>query len=116
MVLAIGCWKNNKLPKEKYYQFNYSANYSYHNDTLKVDVKNPLNCPLRISISSPDKSLTDIVARFGTLTLQEKSDTIIKYYLKAQKEIIIEFNSVFSNLKNEIIKENSVCHFNKQII
>src|SRR6476469_22481 len=75
MVLAIGCSQNNKLPQEKYYQFDYSANYSCNNDTLKVEVKNPLNCPLRISISSPDKSLLDIVNKFGTLTLKEKSDT-----------------------------------------
>ena len=113
MLLAIGCSKNNKLPKEKYYQFNFSAKYSYNNDTLKVEVKNPLNCPLRISISSPDKSLLDIVAKFGTLTLKEKSDTIIKYYLKAQKEIIVKFNSVVGDLNKEIIKEKFSLPFPK---
>ena len=54
-------------------------NYLYYNGPA---VTNPLNCPLRISISSPDKSLLDIVAKFSTLTLKEKSDTIINYYLK----------------------------------
>jgi murein DD-endopeptidase MepM/ murein hydrolase activator NlpD len=104
-VFTIGCSKNHQLPKEKYFQFNYSANYSYTDDTLKVVLKNPLNCPLRILISSPDKSLTDIVAKFGTLTLKEKSDTLIKYYLKVQEEVILKFNSEIGDLNKEIIKE-----------
>jgi hypothetical protein len=76
IVLVIGCLRNDELPQEKYYPFDYTANYSYKNDTLKVVLKNPLNCPLRISISSRDKSLLDIVVKFGTLTLKEKTDTI----------------------------------------
>jgi len=113
MVFTIGCSKNHQLPKEKYFQFNYSANYSYTDDTLKVVVKNPLNCPLRIIISSPDKSLTDIVAKFGTLTLKEKSDTIIKYYLKVQEEVILKFNSEIGDLNKEIIKEKFSLPFPK---
>jgi murein DD-endopeptidase MepM/ murein hydrolase activator NlpD len=113
MVLTIGCSKNHKLPQEKYFPFNYSAYYSYANDTLKVVVKNTLNCPLRILISSPDKSLADLVAKFGTLTLKEKSDTIVKYYLKAQKEIIINFISKFGDLNKEIIKEKFSLPFPK---
>ncbi|MFI5187032.1 MAG: M23 family metallopeptidase [Chitinophagales bacterium] len=113
MILATACSKKNKLPQEKYYQFEFPAKYSYHNDTLKVEVKNPLNCPLRISISSSDKSLLDIVAKFGTLTLKEKSDTIINYYLKGQKEIIIKFNSIVGDLNKEIIKEKFSLPFPK---
>lgn len=113
MVLTIGCSKNHKLPQEKYFPFNYSAYYSYANDTLKVVVKNPLNCPLRISISAPDKSLLDLVAKFGTLTLKEKSDTIIKYYLNTQKEIILKFDSKFGDLNKEIIKEKFSLPFPK---
>jgi murein DD-endopeptidase MepM/ murein hydrolase activator NlpD len=105
IIPAIGCWNNSKLPKEKYYQFNFPAKYTYHNDTLKVEITNPLNCPLRISISSPDKSLIDMAAKFGTLTLKEKSDTVIKYYLKSEKEIRLQFNSVLGDpdkaIKNE---------------
>jgi hypothetical protein len=86
VLLAIGCSKNNKLPNEKYYQFTFPAKYSHNNNTLRVEITNPLNCPLRISISSPDKSLLDIVAKFGTLTLKEKSDTMINYYLKTKRK------------------------------
>ena len=105
MIWLMGCSKADKLPKEKYYQFNYSAGYSYKNDTLEIEVKNPLNCPLRVSISSPDESLTDIVHQFGTLTLREKSDTMIRYYLKAQKKVIVNFHSIIGDLNKEIIKE-----------
>ncbi len=105
IVLATGCSRKNKLPRQKYYQFDYSANYYYKDDTLKLEVENPLNCPLRISISSPDKSLMDIVSSFGTLTLRERSDTIIRYYLKAQKGINIKFNSVIGDVNKEIKKD-----------
>lgn len=105
MSMAISCTKNNKLPKEKYYQFSFTASYSYKNDTLKVEVKNPLNCPLRISLSSPDKNLLDVVAKFDTLTLKERSDTLINYYLKDGKKIILHFNSIVGDVNKEIIKE-----------
>ena len=113
MLLAIGCSKNNKLPQEKYYQFTFPAKYSHNNDTLRVEITNPLNCPLRISISSTDKSLVDIVAKFGTLTLKEKSDTIINYYLKGKKEIIVKFDSEVGDLNKEIIKEKFSLPFPK---
>jgi murein DD-endopeptidase MepM/ murein hydrolase activator NlpD len=105
MILPMGCSKNHPLPKEIYYPFNYSAHYSYSNDTLNVVIKNTLNCPLRILLSSPDKSSQDIVEKFGTLTLGEKSDTIIKYYLKGHKEISLKFISLYGDLNKEITKE-----------
>jgi hypothetical protein len=66
-VLASACLRGEKLPLEKYCEFDYSAKYSCSNDTLKIGVKNPLNCPLRVSISSPDKSLSEIVTRLVLL-------------------------------------------------
>ncbi len=105
MRFAIGYSQHIELPKEKYYQFTFTAKYSYNKDSLKVELKNPLNCPLRISISSPDTSLFDIVARFSNLTLKEKSDTIITYYLKNRNHIILRFNSVVGDVGKEIIKE-----------
>lgn len=113
MILATGCSKNHPFPKEKYYPFNYSAHYSYSNDTLNVVVKNPLLCPLRILLSSPDKSSQDIVEKFGTLTLKEKSDTIIKYYLKGHKEINLNFISLYGDLNKEITKEKFSLPFPK---
>ena len=102
--MAIGCI-NDKLPKKKYYQFVYPAKYSYKNDTLKLEIKNPLNCPLRILITPTDKSLVDLLAGISAFTLKEKSDTTIRYYLKTQKKLVIEFNSVLGDLNKEIIKK-----------
>jgi murein DD-endopeptidase MepM/ murein hydrolase activator NlpD len=112
MLTAIGCSKH-KLPTEKYYQFDYPAKYSHDNDTLKVEIKNPLNCPLRISISSPDRSLTGIVAKFATLTLKEKRDTTIKYYLAGHNKIVLNFNSIVGDLNKEIVKEKFMLPFPK---
>ena len=105
IILTSGCFEKNPLPLKKYYDFYYTATYSYNNDTLKIDVKNPLNCPLRFSISSPDKSMGEIVTRFGTVTLKEKSDTIINYHLKANGKIILEFHTLYGDLTKVIKKE-----------
>ena len=70
---------------------------------------------MRISIYSPDKSLPEIVAKFGTLTLKEKSDTIIRYYLKVQEKIVLKFNSEFGDLNKEIIKEKFSLPFPKNL-
>jgi murein DD-endopeptidase MepM/ murein hydrolase activator NlpD len=113
MLLTTGCSENDKLPREKYYQFNFPAKYSYNNDTLKVEIGNPLNCPLRISLSSPDISLQDIVDKFATVTLKEKSDTIINYNLKGHKEIVLNFNSVVGDVNKEIVKEKFSLPFPK---
>jgi len=102
--VAIGCSKN-KLPKETYYQFNFSAKYSYAHDTLKVDVRNPLHCPLRISFSSPDKSIRDVVEKFDTLTLTEQSDTTVNYYLKGQKELNLKFISEIGDVHKEMTNQ-----------
>ena len=103
-LLTIGCFQKNKLPTEKYYQFDYTANYFYKNDSLKIELKNPLLCPLRISIASPDSSLQDIVTKFATVTLKEKRDTTITYYLKAKKSITLEFKSVLGDISKAIKK------------
>ena len=113
MLITPGCLRNEQLPQKKYYQFEYSANYSYDNDTLKLKIENPLHCPLRITISSPDNNLPDIVDSFGTLTLREKRDTTIRYYLKTQNKINLKFNSVFGDLNKEIRKENFSLPFPK---
>lgn len=113
ILLFIGCFQKNKLPKEQYYQFNYTANYSYNNDSLKIELKNPLNCPLRISITCPDSSLQDVVTKFATVTLKEKADTSISYYLKAKKGFTLKFNSVLGDLNKAIIKEQMSLPFPK---
>jgi murein DD-endopeptidase MepM/ murein hydrolase activator NlpD len=111
-LLTISCSKN-KLPKDKYYQFTFSAKYSYNNDTLKVEIKNPLNCPLRISFSSPEKSVRDIVEKFDTLTLKEQTDTSVSYYLKGQKQINLKFISEIGDAHKEITKQNFSLPFPK---
>lgn len=105
MLLTIGCSESTKLPNEKYFQFNFSTKYSHKNDTLKIEIQNPLNCPLRLSISSSDNSLSDIVTKFGTLTLKKKSDTTLSYYLKTSNKVVLKFNSALGDLDKEIVKE-----------
>ncbi len=105
MILTSCCLEKNALPHEKYYDFYYSATYSYNKDTLKIQVKNPLNCPLRFSISSPQKSIAEIVTKFGTLTLKEKSDTILNYYVKANGKISLAFHTLYGDLNKAIRKE-----------
>ena len=105
MMSAMSCSEKSKLPKEKYYQFEYTANYTYNHDTLTITISNPLNCPLRVSVSSVDKTVNDIVGRCGFITLQAKGDTTIPYLVQAQNNIALTFNSLLGDADKAIVKQ-----------
>lgn len=105
LIITAGCYTHKKLPTKTYYQFNYQASYTYANDTLKVVLKNPLNCPLRIWFSSPDSSQSKTLAGLGILTLKEKGDTTFKYYWSGQKGIALQFNSGVGDADKVVVTE-----------
>ncbi|WP_282125440.1 M23 family metallopeptidase [Marinifilum flexuosum] len=103
-ALMMGCSLMNKFPSENYYQFSYYRNYYQQNDSLIFEIQNPLKCPLRVSISSKDKELKQLVNLFDTITLKENSDTLLKFYFPFEKDLEINFRSVFGSLNKEIKK------------
>lgn len=76
-IFFIGC-KSNKLPTEKLTQFEFpSPRYQFDNNTLKINLENPINCPLRIWLKSQDDKLQVQFNKLNPIELKEKSDTLL---------------------------------------
>lgn len=58
-LLAIGC---QRLPKERYSQFSLGIEVSHENDSLRVEVRNTLACPIHFSLSHSEESIHAKVA------------------------------------------------------
>ena len=56
LLLTISC-NSTKLPTKKLSQYEYYKSYSLDNNILKIEIENPLNCPLRIWILNSDNKL-----------------------------------------------------------
>lgn len=104
-ALMMACSLMNKFPSENYYQFSFYRNYYQKNDSLLIEIDNPLKCPLRVSLASDDADLKKVLLAFDTITLKENSDTLLKFYFPFEKDLEINFRSAFGSLKKEIKKE-----------
>ncbi|MEL7001417.1 MAG: M23 family metallopeptidase [Bacteroidota bacterium] len=74
LILCIGC-ETSKLPSTRYSQARLKISAALENNVLEIDIKNPLNCPIRIWMNNSD---TDLQARFekvNPVLLKPKSDT-----------------------------------------
>jgi hypothetical protein len=78
IFLVLGC-KSGSLPNVFYKQYEYESRISFNNDTLKIDLKNPLHCPLRVWFFSSDADLQNKFNKVLPITLNSKSDTIINF-------------------------------------
>lgn len=104
-----------KLPIEKYYQFSYSRNVEYKNDTLFFKIENPLSCPLRVRIFSDylkEKNILD-----DTIKLVVKENLEYQFKLPAKKIDIsrsdFTFITAFGDDQKTINKNNLALPFPK---
>jgi len=77
LTSMFGCKTANLLPSEKHNQYKYGISLTYENETLKIDLKNPLECPLRIWLFSSNTELQNKLNEITPITLESKSDTIL---------------------------------------
>ncbi len=74
LILCIAC-KTSKLPSERYTQVKIKLAENFENNTLKIDLKNPLNCPVRVWIKNPNNALQAKFEKVNPILLKSKSDT-----------------------------------------
>ncbi len=101
IIAIVGC-ASNKIPKKKYNQYNYSKNYSYKSDTLRVSIVNPLKCALRIFLSSDDSFISEKFKKMNPIILSSESDTTITLSTKKTKSKIY-FSSLLGDPNKKII-------------
>jgi murein DD-endopeptidase MepM/ murein hydrolase activator NlpD len=102
LIVAFGCKTANVLPSEKFSQYEYTKSLTYDNETLKIELKNPLECPLRIWIFSSDSDLQSKLSEIAPIILEGKSDTVL-YFRNIQKfNDELKFSSRLGSLKKNI--------------
>jgi murein DD-endopeptidase MepM/ murein hydrolase activator NlpD len=82
ILLFAGCDRID-IPKEKYHQFYSNSSVTIKNDTMFCALSNPLDCPLRIYISTSDSLLNKSVPHLHPITLQPRTDTLLQVKVDA---------------------------------
>jgi murein DD-endopeptidase MepM/ murein hydrolase activator NlpD len=101
LSFVVGC-HTPKLPTKKYSQANYHKVYSQENNKLKVEIGNPLRCPLRVWIQTSDTSLQARLNEFNPVILKPTSDTLLVLDNVARLEDNIHFASRLGSVEKEI--------------
>lgn len=103
----FGC-ASSELPTETYYQFTFSKSLSYEDDTLRINLVNPVMSPLRIWLSSAHDSLQASFDRLNPIVLSEKEDTTLIFTallnFKDDVKYRIAFGSLSKKIKNSPVK------------
>ena len=94
----------DQLPKRKLSQFSLKEiGYVVDNDSLKIKFSNPLNCPLRISANSLDKTIQDKLDDNFPVIIDAHKDTLLAYWTdKSKDEISISFSATMGSPKAPI--------------
>jgi hypothetical protein len=77
-VLLLGC-QNYKLPSEAQPHYSYHKSYKIKNNELRIDLLNPLHCPLRIWITSTDNELQSEFDNVNPIVLKAQRDTLLSF-------------------------------------
>lgn len=111
-LLPAGC-STSKLPTQKLSQFQSGHHITIQNDTVTFKLNNPLNCPLRFSISSPEKHLADLVSNFDTITVGERREVEVQFPLPGITTVRVNIRGSFGDLSRTIVKKPLVLPFPK---
>lgn len=88
--------------------------YEVSNDSLNFRFSNPLNCPLRISVKTPDPMIQDLIDEDFPAVVDAQSDTLITYSTdKSMEEISIQFSAMMGNPNDSIYKKELSLPFKK---
>lgn len=100
-TVLFGC-KTKTLPIEKFNQYEYHKSYTYKDDTLKVELKNPLHCPLRVWLFSSNIDLQKEFNQSAPILLESESDTILTYSNIKNFDNQLRFSSRLGSLLKKI--------------
>lgn len=94
----------SQLPKMKLSQFTLEEiGYEVVNDSLKIRFRNPLNCPLRITANSSDKTIQEKLDNNFPVIIDALKDTLLAYWTdKSKDEISLSFSATMGNPKDPI--------------
>lgn len=96
LSILISC-KSSELPNKKYSQYQNKYSYSIENNTLKVQIENTLNCPLRIWMAYPEQTIQNRFNELNPILLSAKADTTIILSEISKLDHNIKFSSLLGD-------------------
>ncbi len=104
-ILIIGC-TSSTLPAERFAQYDYYKSFTFQDNELEIQLKNPLNCPLRVWLFNSNKDLQENFNKVNPIVLKSKSDTLLIFSNIDNFENDINFSSRLGSTseKTKIIK------------
>lgn len=103
-VVFFGC-ATPKIPSEKLSQIQFTPpKANLENDNLKIELKNPVHSPLRVTFESNNQSLNTEFEKLGPIELRAKSDTVIsiKNILDIDQNTRFDYNWYFGNTSKTV--------------
>lgn len=101
LIFVMGC-KSSELPTEKYAQYEYHKSFTFENNELKIELKNPLNSPLRIWIFDDNKALQSNFNEINPILLESKADTLLIFSNIDSFENNLNFSSRLGSTSKQI--------------
>lgn len=101
-----GC-ASTKIPSEELPQNEFLPPIiNLVNNNLNIELKNPVNCPIRVVLESNNQNVNNEFERLGTIELKAKSDTIISIFNVSEFDQNTSFNYTwnFGSLSKKIEK------------
>ncbi|MDF1697572.1 MAG: M23 family metallopeptidase [Saprospiraceae bacterium] len=104
VIIISGC---HDLPQKKLSQWNQKINYYVENDSLYIELNNPLKCPLRISAKSTIDTIHNLLRHDFPILLPPLKDSLIIYPTnKSKEESPIQFSATMGDPTSSIQKDN----------
>ncbi|SDD36830.1 Murein DD-endopeptidase MepM and murein hydrolase activator NlpD, contain LysM domain [Algoriphagus faecimaris] len=100
-LLSYSC-KTVKIPTERHQQYSYGASYSYSENELIVELKNPLYAPLRVWIFYPEQDKQEIFNEINPVELDAGQDTVLLFKNISDFDQEMTFSSRLGSLTKEI--------------
>lgn len=101
LVTLVGC-QSVQLPTKHHAQYTYQHAYAVDNDHLSIELGNPLQCPLRVWIQTPDNDLQAVFNKINPVELDKVSDTLLHFQTTSPVQSEIQFASRLGSLKKAI--------------
>lgn len=105
----------SQLPKTKLSQSGGKIiQYDVVDDSLKIQIDNPLHCPIRISASSSDKILQEKLSKHFPVTATPNKAMVISYWTdRPKEEMPINFSAMMGNPNDSVLKMDMNLPFKK---
>lgn len=102
IFIGFAACTTSKVPSEKYYQYTFQKSFTFSENQLSVELKNPLYAPLRVWFFNSNPNLQKVFNEINPIELAAKKDTTLIFNGVKEFDNSLKFSSRFGSLSKEI--------------